>query len=345
MAYLILFILFINWLIFRFIAKTERSRNIVFLSFFAIIGVIIGLRDYTIGADTIAYYHIFDSISSESLKYAIENEREEWGYVLCNKVIALLGGDYYCFQLIFSVIMLLFVGKFIIDSTPNYYLAAIIFFGSGIFDFSFNIMRQMMAISIGTCGWTLWRQQKFKEAVLVLIIATSFHKLAILLLPAYLLWSFQGNKLLVSVITILSLSIEILLPYILSYLESSGFYYSHYFDSTAEHLSRNGILFLWTFEGLLIFASFISSNINSKGRCFAILSILYLVFNILDEQIRYLDRVGLFYYPFLILLFCVNGDNLFKERILKNTYRVAISLFFIVFFIYRGTLPDYKVFF
>lgn len=343
MTYIIIVILLFNWLIYRFIAKTKHQRDIVYLSLFVIIGIIIGFRDYTVGADTITYYNIFNNISSNSLIYAFENIREEWGYVLCNKIIALLGGNYYCFQLIYSIVMLMLIGKFIIDNTTNYYMAVIIFLGAGYFEFSYNIIRQMMAISIGACGWTLWRQQKYKKALLILLIATSFHKLAALLILAYLIYSIRDKKLLVAIITILCLSLEELIPFAYSILESVGMYVN-YFKATSDHISRNGIFILWTFEGVLILFSYISSNINSKGRCVAILSILNLIFNILDEQIRYLDRVGLFFFPFMILLFCVNGDNLFKEQNLKNIYRVAVSLFFIAFFIYRETLSDYKTY-
>ncbi len=342
MAYLIILIFIFTLSVYYLPYTYEVEKKILILSIYCTLGIIIGIRHYDFGIDTIQYYSLFENIKYENLLTAFDTEREEWGYILSNKIISAIGGDYYCFQIIFSLSMMVLLCNFIENETKYVLTATIIFLGAGYFAYSYNIMRQMMAISIAANGWVYLSKKKYYLSYLLLLFSVLFHKLAVLYIIAYLLYAFRNSKIISYGFPFLIIIIGLYIPKLMDLSLALDFY--------ADYTNRPGntggfVKIVWMIEAILISIILVSKKFNNKDKCIANLSLWCVSFFYFDSQLRYLDRIGLFFFPFVLIMFCSFGAKFFKSRNYKTLYFASVDLCFIMYLIYTNAgLESYKSF-
>lgn len=333
---LIIIALIINLLVAKFpMPQKIYANKYLFISFYFVLGAIIGLRGINDGLDTISYYETYNLLSNYSLYEVSLVSHMEIGYLLINKIFQFFGFSYHTFQFVFSVSMMLLFGIYIYKNTKDVYFATLIFLGAGFFAFSFNIVRQMMAIAICSNSWIYLRVNRNLKFLFLILIASSFHLMSLLFIIPFILYKYRANRILRYGFTISILCLTLLLPMIFNYLQKYNIYDSYTnLDNTG--IKGGFIYFLWIIEFGMAFIILFIHAFSDIEKVVANLALFSVVLTMMDEKVRYLDRIGLIFFPFVILLFCIIGDNI-RDSNLRFMYFLFFSLFFFIFFIYRSS--------
>lgn len=136
-----------------FLLYRTNERNVyLFLIFFFLL-LIIGLRDISVGADTLSYVEDYWSISKMSLSEMVEYafQTREPLFVIVSWLPSALSLNYSCYLLLwalFPVCSLYSIYKKTLIDSKDYLIATIVFFLLGFFAFFVAGIRQTAAISI-----------------------------------------------------------------------------------------------------------------------------------------------------------------------------------------------------
>lgn len=159
---------------------------IIFVTF--ILAFFNGFRATDIGPDTYRYYKSFQNITEVNLK-DIFVLNSEIGYNFCQKIFSILIPNYNLWLIFVAVVTFSLLGIFIYKNSRNYFLSYLLFLSLGFYNYSFNIMRQFIALMITSFAFNFIEKKKFYSFFFFVLIASSFHLSAIIFLPAY----FIGN--------------------------------------------------------------------------------------------------------------------------------------------------------
>ena len=123
--------------------------------------------------DNLNYYHAFIAINNGLSTYM------EQGYVYFNKLIFLVSSNP---QVVFVVsgFIISFSITFLIFKQLNKYLwlAVFLYLTIGLFSYSFNMMRQILAVSFCIFSYQFILKRKFIPFALLVLLANSFHSSA-----------------------------------------------------------------------------------------------------------------------------------------------------------------------
>jgi len=181
---IIVFFFFLRFLVFRkeFLVGTEK-RNFLILSLIPVT-LVAGLRNISIGTDTENYKLIFQKILEIDSK-SIADEKIEFGYIYLNKLIGLFTSQPQVLFIVVAIFMSVCIGVFIYKNASDPFLALLFFITLGMFQFSLSGMRQSIAVGITLLAMEFIKKRKMLWFFALIFIAYSFHKSAILYLPAY----------------------------------------------------------------------------------------------------------------------------------------------------------------
>lgn len=173
MTYLVVLLMFLILLIFTQKFKSKIIKLIPFI----FIGIVSGIR-YDVGVDYHNYVEIYDLIINGVYQYT------EIGYNSLVLFIHLLNGNQ---QLVFFITALLtnvFIGLFILYFSNAVILSSILYYTFSFFYLlSFNAVRQYLAISIFGLSLIYLSKDKRLKSILILLLASLFHKSVIFLIP------------------------------------------------------------------------------------------------------------------------------------------------------------------
>jgi hypothetical protein len=162
-------------------SNVNRSNNYIKISFVSIFifSLVIGLR-YYVGGD---YGGYLDDFNNFNLKISYFDTRYEFGYYLLMVILKTFSLSYPFLFIGISFLQIFFVYKW--ASKYRYLLPWVIYFYfTTLYLFeSMNIMRQALAFSILLYS-TIYIQKSSKiKFIIMVLLATSFHKSAIFFLP------------------------------------------------------------------------------------------------------------------------------------------------------------------
>lgn len=150
------------------------------------------------------YDEYYASIHQFSLKESYINGADgkiERGYVILNKLISYLSPNFRFFLWVYSFILLLLYYKFFTETSP-YLAISVLLLLVGPFNQSLFVLRQHMAVALLLASYGLIRDRKCIQFLIVLFIAFSFHRTALIFLPVYFLYGLSRKKLIRSAIVI-----------------------------------------------------------------------------------------------------------------------------------------------
>lgn len=182
MMYLLLFVLLLmlgvgplNW---RF--NNNKTANLIF---FLVFCLMIGLRQTSIGRDTIGYEQAFLQL----LDYGETELHMEIGFLWLNRIIIFLGGNFKIVLLLSAFIPLLFVYKsllyFKVDNIFVSYLCLLC--SSFLLVYLFSGIRQGIAMGILLYGYKFVVERNLFRFTLCIICASLFHLTVIVVYPVY----------------------------------------------------------------------------------------------------------------------------------------------------------------
>ncbi|WP_270547006.1 EpsG family protein [Butyricimonas paravirosa] len=287
---------------------------------------ICGFRDFNVGFDTESYYDSF--VTSTFL--ISENYEVTWT-TICFFVKYLLNTDFQMVLLIYAIICILPIVLVSSRDSRLPYLSLLLYILSGYYFLSFNIIRQVAAVSFCLLSISFIAKRKYKIAALMPIVAFFFHKTAIifvlLLLAAFL--SSKLSKNIALTILILSLLVGSLFYDLMNQLIS--FFPIEKYQNYDCYASLKNVNFLNiflvqainTFWGIIIIRLVNKSDMDIYFYCFYLSLVLtnILGYNIGINRVLYLISFSaIIVIPNFILTTSVNSKIAKEKRMIANVY-------------------------
>lgn len=160
--------------------------------------ILSGFRDYSVGADTVAYGQAFDEIRSLSWGTVFQRLKDSYfggdkkykdpGYTFLQKVVHLFTDDYRVFLFLiavfFTVLMAVWIYKYSKDPCLSFLVFSVVFYSF----FAITGHRQTIATALVVfIGYGLIKKQKLLPFILVVLVGFTIHKSCIIMLPFYFL--------------------------------------------------------------------------------------------------------------------------------------------------------------
>ena len=181
------------WLIYDALVKKEefnKDKTKKFMAFIAILPIFLlyVLRYKRVGVDTIGYVNFFESdIRNMTFGeiFNVEALRVEVGYRFYVKLISLITDNYTVYFLFNGIIVFGSIYRFALKYSKNPFLVIYCFITLGTYQFFETGLRQALAISICLFAVDFIKDKKLVRFVLVVFLASLFHKSAWIFLMAY----------------------------------------------------------------------------------------------------------------------------------------------------------------
>lgn len=317
--------------------------------------ILIAAYRYSVGTDYFTYFNHFQRMSKVLISEYIEsNGIEEIGnYLLCyfgNKL-----GGYNTYLGIIAALTLIPIYLFLKKDNFNINIgiSIFIFLCTG-FITSFNIMMQMIAVSISTLSYRYIFKKDFLKFLLVIFLASSFHSTALLLIPVYFLWV-KGDEnqltlfnkrtlIFIPIFLIFILNIE----HLMSLLTNMDIF-SDYSDYALENNrgSNRDIIIKFMF---LILVFILRKQLilhDKRNKLFIIFILLNFIIGLTGGFSPFIKRMGLYFEVSQIILFptIIKLYKNSKERAIVGflvlTY-IVLLMTFTIYVLKQGHLIPYQ---
>lgn len=224
--------------------KYEERYNFIFaLMVFLPVILWAGFRDGAGYADTNAYIRLYGMIPTgvhNIFNYIIESQSKDPGFTLFVSVIkSIFGTDYTPFLFITACIQGFIIVNFYRKYSSDFMLSMFLFIASTeYYSWIFNGMRQFLAVTVALAGFQLYFDKKYLKYFFVILLASSIHMSAIIMLPiAFVARGIPWNKK-----TILTIGIALLAVFAtekFTDLLGSAVQYTQYADSTTAWIESS----------------------------------------------------------------------------------------------------------
>lgn len=212
--------------------------------------IIQGLRAPHLGTDMLNYSNNYMYLKGASITRIFGSYFEE-GYQALAYMFVNLGFEFQFFIGVISFLNIFSFSFLIYRYSKNPYLSVVSYMLLGVYDFSFSILRQSIAISIIALAFNYLNEEKIWKYLSMILVATTFHRTAIMfIIPYFIINNPKLNKLYKKVyIYILGIGV-IFAPQIAKIATSI------YDDSLNKYLN-NPLLLGFGYDELIILSIFI----------------------------------------------------------------------------------------
>lgn len=354
---LILYIIFVG-ILFNGMDKKDFRKKMYIIITFGLFTVLAALRSSQVGNDTSEYLRLFDSILFNK-DISVYYWRYEKGYLLLNKILSLVTNNAQIILIVTSVIIMGGFARFVYKYSNNIWLSVYMFFTLGYFGSSMNTIRLNIAIVIILYSYDFLREKKAIKFIITVIIASLFHKTAIIFLLAWPITKLRFSYKTIAIAIVGSTGMYAFFPIILKgllrFLPTYQYYLgSSYLDGNVRLASiMNFLVGLST----LIFG-IITNYHNKKIKTETYIQdykkvndaenmLLFLLAGICITLISFnfslLDRVSTYFFIFIIVYF----PNAIKSMRDSKARLLASFIVVIIFFVYATTIqimrPEWNV--
>lgn len=332
----------------RLIEKRKKPNIIGLLVLISIISIIAAFRG-NLGSDTQMYINAYQ-YGSDTIRRWVDFEI---GFQLLMNTIRLTGMPYQFFFFVTNFLAMFFAFLVIAHERDNINVFMASFLCMVDFYFlCWNIIRQALAVSMCIYALCLYLDKKWKNAILLIILASLFHTSALICLAiivAKYVFESKKYKLLLVVVAIVSLFLvfhrELIADIV--YRVTHVSYYAAYFSRTADTEGSIVTYFLKILPIILIATlGYKCYEKNPKYKVLFSLMVLGYIFSsvgaITDTQVQ---RIG-YYFTYLVWLVigCVGNNTLRIGNHIrvgrKDIVRIVI-LFEIALFIFNRFVKGY----
>lgn len=286
-----------------------------------------GMRDYSIGTDTIVY--VRDFIAGLDYNYYYFDPNIEFGYQYLVYNILKLTNDYHWYLLSVALITVGLMIYSIRRYSTDYLLSVYIYITFGFYTFLFNTVRQAIALAILFYGVKYFLERKLVKYLIIVFFASLFHVSAYIMIPFYFLVH-SKIRIELKVFSTFIFS-AILSSMVVKYMSASNQRYEQY---TQESENSGGYLLLLFYFIIAAFLYIFGRTLRVNNKTYSLLEQLYFCGLMLVIPIALLgtdpsgpQRVLYNFSVYLILLI----PMVLRDQFNKSTY---ITIFYVLAFIY-----------
>lgn len=342
--FLICFMLFTGLIFDYSVHSRLKTKFYIILNFF-LFTILSGFRSENVGNDTSAYIGVFNNISSSG-DISRYTWRFELGYLYLNKLLSLVSSNSQTIIIGTSIIIMAGFARFIYLYSEQKWLSIYLFFTIGYFAMSMNTIRLNIAMVILLFSYDFLKNRKLIKFVLVVLLASLFHRTAIVFLLAWPITKLSYNYRTILVATISSIGLYLGFPRILPFFFNIFPTYQYYLGS--ELLDGNirtaSIMNLLVGLAIVLLGSFVHFNNirkdttlkaigteqekDNNDESMLLLLITGVSITFISFNFNILDRVGEYFAVFSIV-YLPNTLNRLRDRNLRVLiYYIVVILFF-----------------
>lgn len=185
--YFFFFILLVFY-VFFLKGSTKNKRSFCFWCF-VVLFLLAGFRGESVGGDLKRYLPEFYNVARSNFAKVFEAGYHEPGYVIYIKLLSLISEDNRSFIVGTALASMIGPCVLIYKYSKNPAVSVILYYAMGYYTNTFNNVRQSIALSVAFCIIPFLVDRKFWKYLFGVLVATSFHYSAIILLVAYPLTS------------------------------------------------------------------------------------------------------------------------------------------------------------
>lgn len=204
---------------------------------------------YVTGFDYRFYESAFQSISASGLGGA---DWSEPGYLLLNRAVSQLGGDYRIFLFVFHFLLTALVFVWIGRYSLSPWLSVFLFLTLQYFALSMNFLRQALAAAIVIWTYPFLKNGRFLPACGLVLFAACFHRTALIMLPLCVLLTLPPTKRHYGLAAFATGAAYLLMDPLLNIVVAIVPKYQHYL--TEKYWQGNSFLYVLMPLGCLLFA-------------------------------------------------------------------------------------------
>lgn len=300
--------------------------SLIFLQWF----FLATFKNINVGWDTPTYEEYFYNMSNSGWLYNISVNRLEPFYILLNIIISFFTKSYTLFLGIIAII----IYGLILIRIPLYskipWLTCFLFVAFGFFNFSINILRQSIAISILIFSYKFIVNRSFWKFILIVNIAILFHYTAIVFIPTYFLYKLPVNVKTFLILLIGSFIISnILLPKIMTIIISSNEYYQqHLAGNNSKGYGMLGMLLASSVGALILIPK---KKIDKYSHLWMIMLFLATSVQLFSLKISILVRVVYYWQISMFFIFPAIINTIFNTHI-KQVVTIFIILISMLYY-------------
>lgn len=337
---------YISLLVFVFLCGTilvifqnSKSARILFLflAFFSCT-LVIGLRGYNVGEDTLHYINIFNSTDNVSLGQIFTSkgfrtpyytnaygftDSIEGGFLIWCKFIRLFSNNTQVYFLLTSGLTCFLFAKFIYDNCKDdVFFPTLVFICDSAFMMSFNLVREMLACAIVVQSYNLLINKHLYKGLMCILIASLFHNTALISLiwVPILAYKPQNKVRLFKYATLFSFALPIMSlvfqgPITKLFPRYTAYYTTNFWGST---LGKSSIFLV--IELVAIVIMYKKKFIVQNSAKLSLLTIIYIAFELGGLKIVMLSRIALYFRAYLMLFFNKWFDYY------NNSYKILLKI-------------------
>lgn len=324
---------------YKYILNNVCSKQLLYIVLLCVLlGVFSALRGDA-GTDTLAYRAIYFDESTSFSRGPL--------YICFNNLFSILGLPYEFFLFFVGFLTALFSFLAMIMERKNIdpFVAGLVFFFD-LYLYSFNVMRQMLAISICLLAVSLYLREEKKKGLILFIMAILIHSPAIIYL-AIIFFQFIFRKKYYKSIAVICIGGTLffllnrdILFVVMDYLIGNNSHYMHYFNSAyvGEMDIISYVLKLLPVIVFVVMASPYFKNAKQM-RIYTILLVIGYILGALDEFYgNEVGRIGYYFSYLRIFLLAYSAQHklvLGRFTIKQNWEKGTIVLYILVVYIYN----------
>ena len=332
--------------------KKKQSRYIWFCAIFIIL--VMGLRTrYTGSFDTDIYCKMFEGVRRSGIGLidfvrarTLDTEflTSEGGFYVYTWILAKIFPSSQFFILVSAIIITFFVMRFIKLYSEDYEMSTVMYICLGLLTFNMNGMRQALAMAICLLAYEFIEKKKFFPFLLTILVATLFHKTAIVFLPFYLIRNIKFNFWHIAIFGVIIIGFYMLSDYFVEVFDEV-MDKNYAGDESVDGGGYITVAIYILTIGVSLFYSDCLKNDNIR-RCFFLTITGLCLYLARYFSVQIYERMSYFFFYYTIpLLPAAIKEAPEKEKILMRYGAIIMA---ILLFIYRasgGAFADFALFF
>lgn len=302
-----------------FMSKQRAKKIYVFIVGIWMFGVL-ALRSEIVGNDLVNYlprYIIFGNSTWNSLLVVAEDKATEIGYAVLNKLLFSINESPRTIMVVSALIIIYCWCLSIYYDSLLPRLSFITYIGLSLYTSAFSGLRQATATAICITAHRYLKERKFKKYCLIVLLAATIHKSALIMIPVYFLFKIKISlKMFLEFIGILILCVAFggkIIVFI-----ADRFSYGRYLQLLGQGSGALGVLVIYLFFLISTFL-FLKNYYIVELRIYIYSLFILILFSILTFYLPITGRIMSYFNALLVIElpnFIAKIKNVYNRRVM-----------------------------